>query len=62
MIMEEEKTNRSKLAEREEEILKFWRDNKIFEKSVAKLAPRGEFIFYDGPPFASGTPHYGHLL
>ncbi|MEK7527205.1 MAG: class I tRNA ligase family protein [Patescibacteria group bacterium] len=62
MNMDEEKTEKSRNAEREEEILKFWRDNKIFEKSVAKLAPRGEFIFYDGPPFASGTPHYGHLL
>ena len=62
MAMDEEKTNRSKSAEREEKILKFWQDNKIFEKSVKKSAPQGEFTFYDGPPFASGTPHYGHLL
>src|SRR3990167_300862 len=62
MAMDEEKTNRSKSAEREEKILKFWKDNKIFEKSVKKPAPQGEFTFYDGPPFATGTPHYGHLL
>jgi len=46
----------------EEEILKFWEDNKIFEKSVNKKAPHGDYIFYDGPPFATGTPHYGHIV
>ncbi len=46
----------------EEEILKFWEDNKIFEKSVNKKAPRGDYVFYDGPPFATGTPHYGHIV
>ena len=50
------------LAAREEEILAFWNKEKIFEKSVAKDAPKGEYIFYDGPPFANGLPHYGHLL
>lgn len=48
--------------EMEEEILKFWEDNKIFEKSVNKKAPRGDYVFYDGPPFATGTPHYGHIV
>jgi len=38
------------LAAREEEILAFWNKEKIFEKSVAKDAPKGEYIFYDGPP------------
>ncbi len=47
-------------ALREEEILHFWEKNKIFEKSEAK---EGEaFVFYDGPPFATGLPHYGHIL
>ncbi|HTX86587.1 MAG TPA: class I tRNA ligase family protein [Candidatus Nanoarchaeia archaeon] len=53
----------------EEEVLAFWRKNRIFEKSVNKEAPlrqaqgrRGEYVFYDGPPFATGTPHYGHLV
>ncbi|MBI3632590.1 MAG: class I tRNA ligase family protein [Candidatus Vogelbacteria bacterium] len=48
--------------EREQRTLKFWQDNKIFEKSLAKDSPAGEFVFYDGPPFATGLPHYGHLL
>jgi isoleucyl-tRNA synthetase len=50
----------------EEEVLAFWEKNKIFEKSVSNPpaggAPRGEYVFYDGPPFATGTPHYGHLV
>jgi len=45
-----------------EEILAFWKTNKIFEKSVEKNPENRNFIFYDGPPFASGSPHYGHLL
>lgn len=48
--------------EREERTLKFWQDNKIFEKSLEKESPHGEFVFYDGPPFATGLPHYGHIL
>ena len=43
------------------EILKYWQDNKIFEKSLKKKAPKGDYVFYDGPPFATGTPHYGHI-
>jgi len=55
--------DKSKIAEREEKILKFWRDHKIFEKSVALRPAQGkDFVFYDGPPFASGAPHFGHLL
>ncbi len=45
----------------EEEILKFWQDHDIFKKSEAKPST-GEFVFYDGPPFATGLPHYGHIL
>lgn len=51
-----------KPSEIEKIILKFWRDNKIFEKSLAKPAVKGDFIFYDGPPFATGLMHYGHIL
>lgn len=43
-------------------ILDFWKKNKIFEKSLKKKSPKGDFVFYDGPPFATGTPHYGHLV
>ena len=53
---------KSKIAEREEEILKFWQEKNIFKKSLEKDAPKGEFVFYDGPPFATGLPHYGHIL
>ncbi len=56
------KSNKSEVAKSEEEVLKFWQENKIFEKSLKKPAPNGEFVFYDGPPFATGLPHYGHLL
>ncbi len=48
--------------EMEERILKFWQEDKTFEKSLAKESPAGEFVFYDGPPFATGLPHFGHLL
>lgn len=46
----------------EEEVIKYWQNNKIFEKSVSKRPKSNEYIFYDGPPFATGLPHYGHLL
>ena len=46
----------------EEQVLAFWEKNKIFEKSVSKNAEAKPFSFYDGPPFATGLPHYGHLL
>jgi isoleucyl-tRNA synthetase len=53
---------KSEVAEREEEILAFWKDQRIFERSLGKHAPKGDFIFYDGPPFATGLPHHGSLL
>lgn len=62
MPEEIKKTNKSETALQEEKILDFWNENKIFEKSLEKEAPNGEFVFYDGPPFATGLPHYGHLL
>ena len=53
---------KSKFAEKEEETLRFWKENKIFEKTLEKDSPRGEYVFYDGPPFATGLPHFGHIL
>ncbi len=47
---------------REEQVLSFWKDNNIFQKTVDKEAPQGDYVFYDGPPFATGTPHYGHIV
>jgi len=55
-------SQKSKIAEREEEILKFWQEKEIFKKTLEKDSPRGEFVFYDGPPFATGLPHFGHIL
>ena len=46
----------------EEKMLKFWQDEKIFEASIENRKDAEEFNFYDGPPFATGTPHYGHIL
>ena len=46
----------------EEDILAYWQDNRIFEKSVEQRDGQDEFVFYDGPPFANGLPHYGHLV
>ncbi|MGH9169269.1 MAG: isoleucine--tRNA ligase [Acidimicrobiales bacterium] len=46
----------------EEEILSFWAKDKTFEASVELNSPETEYVFYDGPPFANGLPHYGHLL
>jgi isoleucyl-tRNA synthetase len=56
---------KSEVALREEEIQKFWQENDIFNKSVESPAgevPKGDYVFYDGPPFATGLPHYGHIL
>ena len=49
-------------VEREKEVLKFWKDNNIFVKSVEKNEGGKEFSFYDGPPTANGKPHIGHIL
>ncbi len=46
----------------ETEILKLWRDTKAFEESVLRRPADNEYIFYDGPPFPTGSPHYGNLL
>jgi isoleucyl-tRNA synthetase len=60
-----ETVEKSDVALREEAVLAFWRAHDIFNKSVetpAGKAPVGDFVFYDGPPFATGLPHYGHIL
>jgi isoleucyl-tRNA synthetase len=48
--------------EMEEKILSYWEKNQIFEKSVDAKKDREKYIFFDGPPFANGLPHYGHIL
>ncbi len=59
---EEPKPVKTKVVETEEKILEFWEKNNIFKKSLEKPSPKGEFVFYDGPPFATGEPHYGHVV
>ena len=46
----------------EEDVLKFWEQDNTFEKSLAMRKDAKPYVFYDGPPFATGLPHYGHLL
>lgn len=49
-------------SEISKQIIKFWSQQNIFEKSVESRPTSDEFIFFDGPPFANGLPHYGHIL
>ncbi len=56
-----EANEKSDLAKGVEAILKFWQEHKIFEQSLAKPSPRGEFVFYEGPPTANGRPGIHHL-
>lgn len=46
----------------EEEVLAFWKTDDTFRASIAQREGSPEWVFYDGPPFANGLPHYGHLL
>lgn len=50
------------LPELEEAVQKFWDDDQTFKKSVEQRPADKSYVFYDGPPFATGMPHYGHLL
>ena len=49
-------------VEREKQVAQFWKDNDVFQKSVAAREGGEEFSFYDGPPTANGKPHIGHIL
>lgn len=50
------------LSKIEEEVLEFWEKENIFKKSIERRKDSPVFTFFDGPPFASGSPHYGHVL
>ncbi len=50
------------LPQIEHEMLDFWDRENIFQKSVAARKDRPKYVFFDGPPFANGLPHYGHIL
>ena len=55
-------SNKVAFPQMEEEILKVWEAEKTFEKSLKRNEGKERYKFYDGPPFATGLPHYGHLL
>jgi len=46
----------------EETVLAFWKEHKVFERSIAERDGAPEYVFYDGPPFATGLPHFGHFV
>ncbi len=50
------------IAQCEESILELWKDRRIFERTIESRSEHNEFRFFDGPPFATGLPHYGHIL
>ena len=54
--------NKISFPQLEETVLEFWDKNDIFKKSVRERPEENTFYFYDGPPFATGLPHYGHLI
>ena len=62
-LFEEEsgKTMPYNANEHELAILKYWQENNIFEKSIEQRPDSKPYVFYDGPPFATGLPHYGHI-
>lgn len=50
------------LPQLEEEVLNYWDKIGAFKRSIEERPKDNRFVFYDGPPFATGTPHYGHIL
>lgn len=60
-VNESENTSFS-FVESEHKILNFWKEKNIFQKSLEQTKAKQPYIFYDGPPFATGLPHHGHLL
>lgn len=46
----------------EEHVLQFWEDTDAFKQQLKRSEGKKPYVFYDGPPFATGLPHYGHLL
>jgi isoleucyl-tRNA synthetase len=54
--------SKQNFPEIEKKNAKFWEEEQIFEASLDKNKNNPAYVFYDGPPFANGLPHYGHLL
>ncbi len=62
MNKEDQNSKKNVFSKLEEEIIDFWKEGETFKKSVEKPAPKGNYVFYDGPPFITGLPHYATLL
>lgn len=58
---EKEKLQKSEVALKEETVLEFWQKNDIFKKTLEKESPKGDFVFYEGPPTANAKPALHHL-
>jgi isoleucyl-tRNA synthetase len=62
VIMKYESGTRRKAIVYEKDLIKYWNENNIFEKSVDQRPEDNPWVFYDGPPFITGEPHHGNLL
>ncbi|MDD6400590.1 MAG: isoleucine--tRNA ligase [Lachnospiraceae bacterium] len=60
--MYEKVSTKLNFVDREEKVLNFWKENKVFEKSIEEKQDLPTYTFYDGPPTANGKPHIGHVL
>ena len=60
--MKYQANNRRKAIEYEKDLVRWWKENKTFEKSVEQRPKDNAYVFYDGPPFITGVPHHGTLL
>ncbi|MEI8187332.1 MAG: isoleucine--tRNA ligase [Candidatus Saccharibacteria bacterium] len=60
--MKFKKGTRRKVVEYEKDLIKVWKKDQTFEKSIANRPESNSWVFYDGPPFLTGSPHHGHLL
>ena len=62
MNNEKPQSNAPDFNKMEQETLEYWDQDRTFEKSLEKTKDGEPYVFYDGPPFATGTPHHGHIL
>jgi isoleucyl-tRNA synthetase len=60
--MKFKKGTRRRAIEYEKDLVQYWKENKVFEKSVEQRPRDNAYVFYDGPPFITGVPHHGTLL
>ena len=60
--MKFQKNTRRRAKEYESDLISYWKQHKTFEKSVQQRSADNSYVFYDGPPFLTGSPHHGHLL